>query len=125
MSMPLYLEVAVVATDESSFVLIRGIPAISKTGIAPRYRLAALHRPKVRDVTPFDDLAERSIGYWVALDDNAFAKCKEVFAKLASNPSYSRGFYDSHLPIAVVLVKTREEFGEITEKVFEAFCATS
>ena len=71
MSMPLYLEVAVVATDESSFDLIRDIPAISKTGIAPRYMLAALRFPKDHDVIPFDDLTERSIGYWIALDDNA------------------------------------------------------
>ena len=56
MSMPLYLEVAVVATDESSFDLIRDIPAISKTGIAPRYMLAALRFPKDHDVIPFDDL---------------------------------------------------------------------
>ena len=123
--MPLYLEVAVVATDESSFDLIRDIPAISKTGIAPRYMLAALRFPKDHDVIPFDDLTERSIGYWIALDDNAFAKCRDEFAKLASRPSYSRGFYDTHLPIAVVLVKKRAEFFEITGRVLEAFCATS
>lgn len=123
--MPLYLEIAVVATNESSFGAIQGIPALSRTGIAPRYKFVALDRLKDRDIIQIDYLEHRNIGLWVTFDDRAMVKCQEVFAGLASTPHYSRGFYDHHLPTAVVQVKTRDEFSALTETIFEAFCATS
>lgn len=71
MSMPQYIEIAVVASNEEGFKPIEGIGALTKSGIAPRYKLATIHRPKSPGVTQLDHLPTKRIGLWVALDDES------------------------------------------------------
>ena len=125
MSMPLYIEIAVVSYNESGFKEIEGIDALSKTGIAPRYVLVTLDHPMKKGITQIDRLKHESIGLWVALDDDALSKSLQVYKDMSSRPNYSRGFYDYHLPTAVVRVDGHDEFKTLTERVWEAFCATS
>lgn len=125
MSMPQYLEIAVVASNEAELRPLEKLDAVEKTGIAPRYRFVTLDAPENPRVIHMDRLEQQQIGLWVALDDEAMSRCQAVYEELSSHPGYSRGFYDHHLPAAVVRVKDRDEFLALTEKVWEAFCATS
>jgi hypothetical protein len=125
MSMPQYLEIAVVASNESGFGSIEKLDAVFKPGIAPQYKLVTLDAPKSPLVIHMNRLDHQRIGLWVALDDEAMRRCQAAYQELASRPGYSRGFYDDHLPTAVVQVKDQNEFRALTEKVWEAFCATS
>lgn len=123
--MPQYIEVAVVATDESGFKTIRDVPALSKTGVYPCYKLVTIGRPEDSSVTQISELELKCVGLWVALDDQAMTKCQSIFSELSSAPGYSRGFYDDLLPRAVIQVQEREEFVALTEMILEAFCESS
>ena len=110
MSMPQPITIAVVASTEGGLATVKGAPALSKEGIAPRYRLTTLAQ--------FDQLQANEIGLWIALDAQALNACQSV-------KKGGRGFYDHWLPEAVVSVSTREQFDAATAQVWEAFCASS
>lgn len=125
MSMPQYIEIAVVASSEDGLKLIEGIDAISETGIAPRYKLVTIHPPRGDGVTQFSQLNATRVGLWVALDDQSMRMCQRRYRLLSCLPWYGRGFYDESLPIAVVRIKDRGEFQALAKKVWDAFCASS
>lgn len=125
MSMPQYMEIAVVSVTEDGLALIDGIEAITRSGIAPRYRLVTIQLPQRPDVTPFGQLDDRQIKLWVALDDESMRRCRWRYRLLAARPGYDRGFYDQSLPVAVVRIKDRQAFEALTERVWDAFCASS
>lgn len=109
MSMPQPLTIAVIASTEAGLATVKGA-ALSKEGIAPRYRLVTLAQ--------FDQLQANEIGLWIALDAQALDACQSV-------EQCGRGFYDLWFPESVVSVNTREQFNAVTDQVWEAFCASS
>jgi len=125
MSMPQYIEIAVVSSSINGFEPIQGVRALATAGIAPRYRLVTIHPPERHGVTHLDLLETAQIGLWVALDDESMHRCQELYTALSSRPGYSRGFYDDLLPVAVIRIKDLGEFLALTDKVMEAFCASS
>jgi len=118
MSMPAYLEVAVVASTERPLHQAASMPALNKKGVAPRYRLVSLDRPTTPGVEHFGSVPPEQIGFWVALDTEALDRCKAL-------PAYPRGFYDHWLPERVAYVTSSTELEEVAAEIWEAFCATS
>ncbi|MDO8774743.1 MAG: hypothetical protein Q7K57_39770 [Burkholderiaceae bacterium] len=125
MSMPLPINVVIAASTENAFAELKSIEGLQGLGISPRYWLAALKQPVSNKVSTFDKITHYRVGYWIALDAEAFSRCNEVFSELKKQQGYSRGFYDFHLPNPVVLAKDAKELQNIVNCVFEAFCATS
>ena len=118
MSMPAHIQVAVVAATEAGLAVVKDSPALSRSGIAPRYTLVTLEHAKSSDTSSLAQLRPDTIGLWVALDHEAMHACEAI-------PAYSRGFYDHWLPHAVVFAGNRGQFDLVVAKVWDAFCATS
>lgn len=118
MSMPQYLTVAVVSTTARGLKLVQGVPALSASGVVPRYILVTLKPTFSMATVRLKSLQANTVGLWVALDAKALQACQAL-------PAYSRGFYDHWLPERAVLVSSRVEFEALTKKIWEAFCASS
>lgn len=125
MSMPLPLNVVIAAETEEAFVCVKKVEGLRVPGISPSYAFAVLTDTKSGKFIPFSGVDHSSIGYWIALDKTAFSRCQSIFHELKSKKGFSRGFYDSHLPEAVVLASNAEELQKTVNFVWEAFCATS
>jgi len=125
MSMPLPLNVLILASSEAGFQGIKKIAGLSKPGVSPRYTLATLDSPSSQKFSKFEDVDHSKVGFWIALDESSALQCKKALAALQSNPDYSRGFYDAHLPNPVATVRNMNELQRIIDDVWEAFCATS
>lgn len=125
MSMPQYIEVAVVGADQTTVrSLTKGAP-ISKPGIAPRYHLVSLSGSSSKKIKAFSDLKYDRVILWVALDKQSEAVCIDAIKTNESRPGFGRGFYDTHLPESLIIVGTKNDFLAVTSKIYEAFCATS
>ena len=123
MSMPLPINVVILASSEAEFRGIKKVSRLRKPGVSPRYFLATLERSD--KFAYFASIDQASIRLWVALDQPSKLKCEEIAARLQSSPGYSRGFYDIHLPNPVVSAATMTDLQRIVDEVWEAFCATS
>jgi hypothetical protein len=125
MSMPQYLEVAVVGKEEKLVKTItKGVP-ISQPGIAPKYHLVSLSPATHKRFTEFESLNFEHVLVWIALDKESASKCKIAINKNKSRKNYERGFYDYHLPDSLLFATSNKEFHLLTTKIYEAFCATS
>ena len=72
MSMPQYIEIAVVAsTEEQLKPLIKGAK-IRQPSVAPKYLLLSLRKPSSKKVLYFSDLNPDHVLYWIAINDEAF-----------------------------------------------------
>ena len=125
MSMPLPLNVVILASSEAGFHGIKKLSGLSKPGVSPRYTLATLDSPSSRKFSDFKATDQSKVGFWIALDESSAQQCRKTVAALKSNPGYSRGFYDTHLPDPVVKARSMSELQKIIDEVWEAFCATS
>jgi hypothetical protein len=125
MSMPQYIEIAVVASKSDTIRAITKGAKISEPGIAPRYFLASLDKPSGKRVINLSELESDRILFWIVLDDKAKSECEKLHLKNTKNIKYSRGFYDIHLPDPVIQVSSNSEFNKLIKVVYEAFCATS
>ncbi len=97
---------------------MEGASALSASGVVPRYILVTLKPAFSMATVRLKNLKADTVGFWVALDAKALQACQAL-------PAYSRGFYDHWLPERAVLVSSRAQFGAVTKKNWEAFCATS
>lgn len=125
MSMPLPIHVVIAAASKAAFTGLENVEGLQNPGISPRYLLGALEHPGSGRPCSFDLIDHSSVGYWIALDGEAFSRCKEVFKALEAQKGYSRGLYDIYLPDPVVLAQNVEELQGIVRSVWDAFCATS
>jgi hypothetical protein len=125
MSMPQYIEIAVVASSSEALQSVTKGARISEPGIAPKYFLVALDKPTGKRVIGLSELKHEHILLWVALDNSARHKCDELHQQNVGNKNYSRGFYDAHLPEPVVRVESNAEFKKKVAAIYDAFCATS
>jgi hypothetical protein len=125
MSMPQYIEIAVVGETESRVKeMIRGV-SLPTSGIAPKYHLISLALPSEGICQSFSKLNYDRVLYWVALDDKSFITCQKATDENRAKDGFCRGFYDTHLPEVVVQVRSNEQLINETHKIAEAFCATS
>jgi hypothetical protein len=123
MSVPLPIDVVVLASSEAGLHWARKVSGLKKPGVSPRYLMATIERS---DKFPsFSSIDPAGIGFWIALDQPSKLKCQETVARLQSDTQYSRGFYDVHLPDPVVIATDMADLQRIVDDVWEAFCATS
>ena len=125
MSMPLPLNVVILASAEAGFQGIKKITGLSKPGVSPRYTLASLNCPSSQKISKFGDIDHSKVGFWIALDESSKVQCNKMVAALMSKAGYSRGFYDAHLPNPVITASSMDELQKIVDEVWDAFCATS
>ena len=123
MSMPQPIDVVVLASSEAGLHGIKKVPGLKKPGVSPRYLLATIEGSD--KFSSFSSIDPVGVGFWIALDQPSKLKCQETVARLQSDPQYSRGFYDVHLPDPVVSATTMADLQRIVDEVWEAFCATS
>jgi hypothetical protein len=125
MSMPQPLLVAVVASGPERLRGLTKGAAISAPGVAPRYALVSLDLAAGKRVISLPQLESERVILWVALDDGAEARCRQLHQKNERRPSYSRGFYDTHLLEPVLRVSPKQEFERLVSTIYGTFCATS
>ena len=123
MSMPLPIDVVVLASSEAGLDGMKKLSGLRRPGVSPRYLLATIERSD--KFSTFSSIDPAGIGFWIALDQPSRLKCQETVARLQSNPQYSRGFYDVHLPDPVASATSTADLQRIVDEVWEAFCATS
>ncbi len=125
MSMPQYIEIAVVGATEETVSAMTAGAVLPNSGIAPRYHLLSLTIPDKGICQCFSDVNTDRVLYWVALDQESLLASQNASQHNSSRDGFSRGFYDSYLPETVVLVDDNQQFIAETRKIMEAFCATS
>ena len=76
MSMPQYIEIAVVSSDSEALRSITKGSRISQPGIAPKYHLVALDKPNGKRVIGLSELDSTRVLFWVALDEMAKDTCE-------------------------------------------------
>jgi hypothetical protein len=125
MSMPQYIEIAVVGATEKRVLEMTDGASIPESGIAPRYHLVSISSSNGGRCQDFSKLNYERVLYWVALDDESLKLCTEASAQNSSRKGFSRGFYSQYLPSSVIKVHSNQQFIEETHRITEAFCATS
>jgi len=125
MSMPQYIEIAVVGADQKIVKSITKGAPISQPGIAPKYHLVSLSEVTSKRLVNLAELNYERVLLWVSLDEQSKLACENAIKINEKRAGFDRGFYDQHLPESLIVVGTKNEFLATTKKIYEAFCETS
>lgn len=125
MSMPQYIEIAVVGADQKTVKSVTKGAPISQPGIAPKYHLVSLSDASSKRITKFSELSYDRVFVWVALDEESKSICESAIKNNERRSGFDRGFYNHHLPESLITVENKNDFLSTTKKIYEAFCATS
>ncbi|ELH0894802.1 hypothetical protein Q9887_001683 [Vibrio fluvialis] len=125
MSMPQYIEIAVVGADQKTVKSVTKGAPVSQPGIAPKYHLVSLSDASSKRITKFSELNYDRVYVWIALDEESKSVCESAIQNNERRTEFDRGFYSHHLPESLIVVGNKNEFLSTTKKIYEAFCATS
>lgn len=108
--MPQHISIAIVCTDTELLMKIRRKLKVSAPGVAPKFYLVTLNKPKNRIIN-YKKLPKNRITQWIALDDESLQLCKKLHESDLKSKSYDRGFYNESLPDHIIEIKQ-----ELSEK---------
>lgn len=127
MSMPQPIHVALIG---SSAAIVGRAASAFRLG-APGIGAAYLVSLEASSDTKFHRLSDVPVGLihlWVALDRDSLAASRERHRTDANNPKYGRGYYDTSLPEACVLVDLerfpkdgKRQLAELAQRIIKAW----